>query len=340
MDKGRSRAIIIALAGLLILAISLPTAAPRNQDGVHPASTYMSSRDGAKALFLVLERLGFHVERRTVPLGDFGSARLALVLGPETPVDEDEADIKGLVRWVKAGGTLVYAASMADVTKSPVGKAFGFRLSQKLRLATIERHVSLADEYTPAAHLAIMGDSQIAAAKGKEDLTPITMEDNTVMQRVIGSGRVIAIAEGSVASNQMLGEEDNALFFALLADRYGAGQPIVFDEYVHGMSSLEKMLPISRGPAIAALVLALVAMVLYALGAGKRLGQPSGEPAPPRRSTLEQVTALARLYERTGSRRLALARLGALVPTAVSNDAELVRLARDHEALRKNQHGS
>jgi hypothetical protein len=324
----------------LILAIFLPAAAPRNQEGVHPASTYMSSRDGAKALFLVLERLGFKVERRTVPLGDFGTARLALVLGPEAPVDEDEADIKALVRWVKAGGTLVYAASMADVTKSSVGEAFGFRLVQHPKLATTERHVSLAAELTPAAHLAIMGDSQIAKARGKEDLTPITMGDDTVMQRVVGAGRVIVMAEGSIASNQMLGEQDNALFFALLADRYGAEQPIVFDEYVHGMGSLEKMLPISRGPAIAALVLVLLAMVLYAIGAGKRLGPPSGEPAPPRRSTIEQVTALARLYERTGSRRLALARLGALVPNAVSNDAELVRLARDHEALRKKQHGS
>jgi hypothetical protein len=156
-----------------------------------------------------------------------------------------------------------------------------------------------------------------------------------VMQRSVGTGRVIAIAEGSIASNATLGEDDNALFFALLADRYGAGQAIVFDEYVHGMSSLDKLLPIACGPATAALLLALVGMVLYALGAGKRLGPPSDEPAPPRRSTIEQVTALARLYERTGSRRLALTRLGALAPSSVSSDAELVRLARDHEALRK-----
>jgi Domain of unknown function (DUF4350) len=335
MGKVQSRALFIALAALLILALALPAAAPHSQEGVHPASTYMSSRDGAKALFLVLERLGFQVERRTVPLGDLGSARLALVLGPEGPVNEDEADIKSLVRWVKNGGTLIYAASMADLTKSPVGKAFGFRLVPKLRLATTERHVSLAHEYAPARKLAIMGDAQIAAGRGKDDLTSITVGDDTVMQRVVGDGRVIAIAEGNIASNEMLGEDDNALFFALLADRYGAGQPIVFDEYAHGMSSFDKLLPIARGPATAALLLALLGMLLYALGAGKRLGPPSGEPAPPRRSTIEQVTALARLYERTGSRRLALTRLGALAPGVVSSDAELVRLARDHEALRK-----
>jgi hypothetical protein len=335
MDKSRSRAALIVLAGLLILALALPAAAPRSEEGLHPASSYMSSRDGAKALFLVLERLGFQVERRTLPLGDFGSPRLAFVLSPEAPVDEDEADVKGLVRWVKNGGTLVYAASMVDLSKSPVGKAFGFRLVPKLKLATIERHVSLAAEYAPAAHLAVMGESQIAPARGKEDLANVTLGDDSVMQRTFGAGRVIAIAEGSVASNETLGEDDNALFFALLADRYGAGQPIVFDEFVHGMSTVTRLLPIARGPATAALVLALSAMVLYALGAGKRLGPPSGEPAPPRRSTIEQVTALARLYERSGSRRLALTRLGALPPGGVSSDAELVRLARAHEALRK-----
>lgn len=335
MDKGRSRAALIALAALLILALALPASAPRSEEGLHPASTYMSSRDGAKAVFLVLERLGFQVERRTVPLGDFGPSRLAFVLGPEEPIDEDEADMNALVRWVKNGGTLVYAASMSDFAKSPVGKAFRFRLVPKLKLATIERHVSLGADYAPAAHLAVMGDSQIAAARGKDDLGAITVGDDTVMRRDLGAGRVIVIAEGSVASNMMLGEDDNALFFALLADRYGAGQAIVFDEYVHGMSTLDKLLPISRGPATAALLLALLAMILYAIGAGKRLGPPSGEPAPPRRSTIEQVTALARLYERTGSRRLALARLGALAPSGVSSDAELVRLARDHEALRK-----
>jgi len=335
VDKGRSRAALVALAALLILAIALPASAPGSQEGVHPASTYMSSRDGAKALFLVLERLGFHVERRTLPLGDFGSARLAFVLGPEGPVDEDEANVKALVRWVNGGGTLVYAASMADLVTSPVGKAFGFRLVPKIRIATLERHVSLAAEYAPAAHLAIMGESQIAAGRGREDLVSVTVGDDTMMQRAVGAGRVIAIAEGSVASNATLGEDDNALFFALLADRYGAGQVIVFDEYVHGMSTLDKILPIARGPATAALLLAAVGMVLYALGAGKRLGPPSGEPAPPRRSTLEQVTALARLYERTGSRQLALTRLGAIAPSSVSSDAELVRLAREHEALRK-----
>src|SRR5258708_9060623 len=165
VDKGRSRAALVALAALFILAIALPASAPRGKEGVHPASTYMSSRDGAKALFLVLERLGFHVERRTLPLGDFGSARLAFVLGPEAPVDEDEANVKALVRWVNGGGTLVYAASMADLVTSPVGKAFGFRLVPKIRIATLERHVSLAAEYAPAANLAIMGEAQIAAAR-------------------------------------------------------------------------------------------------------------------------------------------------------------------------------
>ncbi len=335
MGKGRSRAVLIAFAGLLILALAWPAAAPSSEEGVHPASTYMSSRDGAKALFLVLERLGFQVERRTVPLGDFGASRLAFVLGPEAPVDEAEGNIKALVRWVKNGGTLVYAASTADLLKSPVGKAFGFELVPRPRLAIAERHVALAAEYAPAIHLAILGDSQIAAESAKDDFASVTVGDDTVMQRLFGAGRVIAIAEGSVASNAMLGDDDNALFFALLADRYAAGQLIVFDEYVHGMSSATKLLPIARGPATAALVLIAVGMALYAFGAGKRLAPPSAEPAPPRRSTIEQVTALARLYERTGSRRLALTRLGAVAPLGVSSDAELVRLARNHEALRK-----
>jgi hypothetical protein len=342
MDKARSRGLVFAFAAILVVAIVWPASVPpKSEEGVHPGSTYFTSRDGTRALFLVFRRLGYSVEQRTLPMGDFGSSRLAFVLAPEAPIDPDEVDIDGVTAWVNAGGTLVYAASSADLSSSPIGKAFDFRFVPGMRVAPEERQVSLSSSYWPATRMAVLGNSSIARSPDDRTFERITVDEDTLLERPYGNGRVIVVAGAAILSNEVLGKADNALFFSLLAERYGGGVPIVFDEFIHGMGSVEKLLPVARGPTTAAIVLALLSMTLYAIGAGKRIGRPSPEPMPPRRSTIEQVTALARLYERTASRKLALARLGITTPRPVATDAELVRLAQRREPdTRKNQHGS
>src|SRR5262249_41056200 len=151
-----------------------------------------------------------------------GDVRLAFVLASEARDPPTEAELAGLVAWVAAGGTLVYAAPPHALSGEPFEKRFDLRVSPRFELVVETREGPLAEEHWLAAHLAVAGGATVEAAPGTEPLTEVTSGDRTAGERRVGAGRIIALADASVADNERLGRADNALFFALLARRYGA----------------------------------------------------------------------------------------------------------------------
>lgn len=323
----------LALVVLALVVAHRGTSSAENGD--HPGSTNVSSPDGAKALYLLLDALGHRVERRTTPLGDLGDSRLVFVLGPEQATDGPGVDLEGLLRWIQRGGTIVYAPSWNEQKPTPLRRMLGVRATLGHYFARTRTQTPLTSEWAPARALDATEDARIEVADPDDTVTVLTPDEPVAIEHPLGDGRVIALSGSDVASTERLASADNALFFAILADRYAGDEPIVFDEFAHGFGSLDGVIPLDRGLARVGIALASIAWLLYVWSRGVRLGAISEEAPPRRRATLEQVEALAKFYQRAARRALAAQRLGLPVTGVVRSDEELVRLARAATAKRQ-----
>ncbi len=126
----------------------------------------------------------------------------------------------------------------------------------------------------------------------------------------VGPGRLIAVADADLFSNQNLGRSENAVFLADLLAHYGRpGGAVLFDEYHHG--------DVAGGPDGSVwealgrpLQLALIQVFLAGLCLMVLLGGRFGPPIPTgrdlARSSADYVASLASLYRRAGASGTAL----------------------------------
>ena len=191
-------------------------------------------------------------------------------------------------------------------------------------------------DFTPASKLALR--SRIETREETAGKTAvIARHDDKDWALLVehGQGRIYLI-DPEVFSNRGLKAGDNALFLAALAARHAGEGTIVFDEFVHGYGDAVSMLSVATWPLRLAGGTALLALLLYGLGAGRRLGPPSPEPAPPRRASIEQIEALASFFAARKARGSALGalatRAGVPVPDPPAksgwNDATFLTAAR------------
>lgn len=340
------REVVLLAILLLVLAVGLGLRSrAEGDDGPGPGSTLSAKPEGAKALYLLYARLGRPVGRSTDPPGDFGDARLAFLISPEVPLGH--ADLAGLRGWVERGGTLVYGYAGDEPDSKPLRDVLGIEvLGGAGRAKPLLR---LDPGFLPAKVVSVPAAAGVRARRDREAFVAITDEIGMAGRRSgarasagpssspsdepvalamlrVGEGRVVLLP-GAALGNRLLGDADNAVFAALLVERYVGDGPVVFDEWSHGEGGSTSALGLQRVPLDAGLALLALAFVLYAL-AGRRLGPPSQEPPPARRATIEQVVALARFYQKTGARQAAILALRVPATTAPRSDAELVRLVR------------
>ncbi len=301
-------AIVVLVMGALLLVPLLPGGSGKRGTGVS-GSSLATTPEGAKAAYLLLGRLGHTVERRLEPLGALEDSQLAFLLTPTARLDR--VDGEGLTDWIEEGGTLVYGVSAFE----PDGEALREKLGLEglVVLPTPQRKVVLDKEWAPAHTLVVRVTAQpdlaqtrksesptlAALARDPEDQDPVAL---TVPRK---NGRIYVV-DARVFSNAGLKEADNALFLAALAARHAGGAPIVFDEFAHEYGNVNSVLGTIAWPLQAAFVVAALALLLYALALGRRLGAISPDPAPPRRASTEQVEALAAFYASKRDRHTAL----------------------------------
>jgi hypothetical protein len=113
-----------------------------------------------------------------------------------------------------------------------------------------------------------------------------------------GGGEVTLASELSLFSNVGLGKADNAVLAYHLAAGRG-DREVVVDEYYHGFVSRGNWIRLLGYPTYAVIALCiLMASVLWAWRHGVRFGPPAPGKPPSRRSILEYVDAMARLFQR------------------------------------------
>jgi hypothetical protein len=311
--------------GLLLLAVVLLTVLlgdPTDREA--PAdprpSSFLTTPQGTRALHDLLRELRVPVGRRLSPYADADSLAGPLVLiAPSVPVTPEE--LHALAEWIRAGGTLVYAAGRGErELRDTLGLGLvtlrGDTLTatngrDSARVATAAPHPWTAGVRT------VDGFRRVWNPKSRAMRTPGAAPLLTTGGRPVatvfplGRGRVVAWSDATPLTNERLRRSGAGLLFARAAAEAAAGgRTVRFDEYHHGFSgggsaiagTFRFLRDRPLGHAAVQLGVALAGLILLA---GRRFGAPVPMPPARRRSPLEHVEALAGAYRQGGARRTA-----------------------------------
>jgi len=314
------------LIGLLLLQGS-----PDDHPPLDPRS---DEPDGTSALVALLDQLGTDVEL-SVGLPDAGDD-VALVL--DDGLDEEQTS--EVLRWARAGGTVV----VTDPGSSLAPSVFPVPSDQE---ETVRRGIctigALDDVNEIDAGFAERFDTSGASSSclGSRDFAYVTVHHE-------GSGDVVAVGGPAFATNERLGEADNAVLAAALLAR-GPGSSVRFVDAPLPAGGGDKSLGdlISDGVRRFGFQLA-IAFLLYAAWRAVRLGRPVREEQPVEIAGSELTGAAGRLLERGRSaapsaevlrarlRRSASTRLGVPPAAPSSTLAEVIveRTGADPEVVR------
>jgi Domain of unknown function (DUF4350) len=259
------------------------------------SSSYATAPHGLAAYADLLRRAGHPVVRlRDVPAeADLDPASTVVVLDPESP---DVADAEALRAFVEGGGRLLAGGALPNAWLD--------------ELVDVEPTWSGAPvrESVPLAPLGdVSGVRTVRAAgpgswSGTGEALPAAGDAGRTLLAVAspGRGRLVLLADASPLQNRLLDEADNAaLGLALAGPRR---RPVAFVESVHGYGPAAGLTAIPERWlfALGGLVLAVL---VFMVARGRRLGPPEREDRalpPPRREYVESLAAVLARTKRPG----------------------------------------
>jgi len=294
-------------------------------------SSLRTTRDGVAAWSRSLARLGIPVSARFASFTEERPRGAAIVL-LEPTVPPSAAEVGVVLEWIRAGGTLVYSPNFDSLISDSLGLSGSFLDDVDTRDDDQGRLVP--HRWTEG----VEGDADVNVWVLEDDslrtgawvpLAAVTDSTATLAWVPVGAGGVLAVAEAAVVSNESLATTTlSVVVTRALAEIVEAGDTVFFDEYHQGLDGRAGlvgetvgMASDSRGGRVA-IHMALVGLVLL-LATARPFGAPAPPPEEKRRSPLEHVDALGRIYESAGSvgsiaRRLvhgAARRMGMRAPT-------------------------
>lgn len=303
--------LFVLLIGVAVISALQRPADPRAQRRI-PNTTYSSEDDGALALQLWLNQVGYRAQRiendASFRVGD--DARILFLLNPSEIVSE--AETTALLRWVERGNTLIFADDYSY---------FSAALLRALRvdIAYANSPLSRAEVEQPVRGLSatqVVVDASYYIKSSRDDAVTFLRVDNSpvLITFPYGKGRVWVSSTPYLFSNASLQDETNAAFVLSLVKDAPRNSIVAFDEFHHGYhihgsneddNSLNAL--IFGTPWGWALIFALVVFVAYLFIGGQRFGRAMPLPqAIERRSPAEYVSAVARLLRRGGKRTMVL----------------------------------
>ncbi len=311
--KALSRDTWLALSLFALLALITAAAAATQTRAAQlpPLSSRSNQPDGAHALFLWLDRLGYRADDGVSQGFDLpANTRAVLVLEPTQPILEDEWQV--LDEWVEDGGVLVLAGagftSLSAMRHYDVGLRF---LNEPLASAAAAAPLLLSPPLDEPAE--VLAEAYLETNRSDYAVHIAAAEGPVVISWPQGRGRVIVSASTYPFTNLGLKAPGNPqLALSLISSGRRLVGRVWFDEWHHGQRGDRSRL---AGPADwlrftpagrALLYVAAVVFVALLLG-GRRFGRPTALPsALARRTPLEYVTAIASLSRRAGHRRAVL----------------------------------
>jgi hypothetical protein len=361
--------VLVVIVGVLVLG------RPSNTTPLDPRSNAPS---GTSALVRLLRELDVDVRIGVRDLDDLDQQTdVALLLRDQ--MDDDQHD--QLLDWVRAGGTLVASDPGSALTPQidPFSSGFTgdpeqFAVDDLIDVNAGFCNIGAVDD-PDTDELKVYGGPVEYEIAPDADGCFGTTGTAYIVATPEGSGNVVAIGGSGILINRSLDEADNApVVAALLAPKPGM-HVVVLDPTAPVSGGDGESLRDLVSPGVKRAVIQLgLALLVYVLWRGRRLGRPVPEPQPVAVAGSELVSAVGGLLQRAGSpqhaadllrddlRRDLVSRLGlppnlpaptfvevvagrtsldadrlaaALVPRPVSSDGELLVVAQLIDAVRK-----
>lgn len=286
-------AVVLLVLYVAVVALSREFYAVSAPEG----SVFSSAPEGTKVLLNYLDELG--LEPDTLQSFDELPERGTIVVDAPTPFAKPPTDgeVARVRRWVEEGNRVVlfgrYAGDVAGESAGPGargGEAAVQRPQQPSAWVVGVERLKLGSPRFLASDPAWV--SHVKDTGGQ-----------LLVSRSLGRGEIVWVADGFSASNEGLGDVDNARFVTQLVASDG---PVFFDEYHHGYVKgggvWSRMTPGGRASTLLLAAALLVALVAW----GRRVGPPIPPVAEPVARTGAYVVPLAELYRKAGARAEAL----------------------------------
>jgi Domain of unknown function (DUF4350) len=323
VNRGRSPWLVVGVLAAAVVAVNLVLRevdqATRDPGGPE-SSSYATAPGGVAAYTELLRRYGHPVVRVREPLADAQlDARATLVM--LEPREVSDADAEAVRGFLERGGRLL-AGGEAPRWLAPIVPD-----SPPWQPRATTRAVA-----TAVPGVGIVRTAAVGTWRTDDGVLVESGVAAVAVERRVGAGTAVLLADPSPLQNRLLGEADNAALGLAFAG--SSGRPVAFAESVHGYGPSSGIAAIPTrwwwvfgGLALAAIVLALAR--------GRRLGPPErrGRELPPARA--EYAEAVATQLARTPGRGIETARR-VVRETALArglSPAEADALATDDDLL-------
>jgi hypothetical protein len=320
----RGRLVIFILAGAGVLVVSSVILYREKESmEIFPNRTTFSARAGGyKALYLTVKEIGYPpVSRWQRRLTDFTQPEDALVITSLRPGESIGARERDVVQeWVQDGGRLILLGhyfpveprfgDLLEVFELAVDEGDGGPVSPLADMPGMVVGVPPVQPtvYTRGVEEVEVGSSLRLWSSEPDRVTHLEDEQGSLCVSFrYGKGRVVAVADADVGSNQRIDRADNVRFLLnVLTQEAGAGT-VWFDEYHHGFREAGGLVDYAANSGAEPIVLQLAILAAFwLLATARRFGPLRPLATTPHRQTAEHVDCLAELYSAARARSYAL----------------------------------
>ena len=333
MPRKRVADLAIVIAALALVVVLAALRESRQTAQQSEPSTYDTGANGYAALYDVLSREGVRTVRFESPIGELSNARATLVVAGDRALAAaapSKSALAYLDRWVRRGGTLVI---LDGAPNRAAADALG--LPRASRYAATARASAGCAFAHPLRGAAVAGtfSAGYAAACGANRATVFAAGSHAAgLAYSRGRGSIVLISTPSVFDNLHLAQRANAAAaYALLG-----GRTVIFEERVHGYAAGRSFWDVLPQPMRIAIVVALAAALVAIIGANLPFAPPYEAQPPEERDSAAYIASVARMLERGGAAREAIARIterGAQILSARPGDERARMLLRELRTL-------
>jgi hypothetical protein len=314
--------------------------------GLPAYSMYSDGPDGFAQAAALLEKLGWQPVAVTRPIQQTRLRGLLVIAQDGRPLTQlgrgpalSDADVEGLLDWVRQGNTLLLCGSGYTLLHARLG--INIHDPQEGGSTVYKVPPAAVGGYTTRINqLALEQPATVSAARAVP-LWWIGNRPGAVVLRQ-GAGRVLVLPDPSLLTHRGLLRDDNALFLYNVAALDALNNRVYFDEYHHGIRSGGGYWNYLRYHNQQGVVLHLVLVAAMASWSiGRRLGPAVPMPITRQADGVDYASSVARIYHKADARPLVAVIMARSFLDALAVSLRLRRNVPTHEMVTawRQRHG-